>query len=123
VEDSKLKPVYGGSAEEAKPASAEFWRSGRSARTIELNLASIRDLTRAMIGGAEGADTAAETADAAASIAGSMQADIGPSAQDEKARRRIQILMTAVSSARQTASTVLPAALGVTLGFNSLDGD
>ena len=123
TDEAKLKPVFGESAEAARPSAAEFWRSGRSARTIELNLASIADLTRIMIGGAEGADTAVETAESAASIAGSMPADIGPSAQDDKARRRIQLLMTAVRSARQTASMVLPAALGITLGFNSLDGD
>ncbi|MEJ1935077.1 hypothetical protein WDZ92_33180, partial [Nostoc sp. NIES-2111] len=123
TDEAKLKPVFGDSAEAAKPSAAEFWRSGRSARTIELNLFSVADLTRIMIGGAEGADTAVETAESAASIAGSMPADIGPSAQDDKARRRIQLLMTAVRSARQTASMVLPAALGITLGFNSLDGD
>jgi hypothetical protein len=123
TDEAKLKPVFGETAEAAKPTSAEYWRSGRSARTIELNLASVAELTRVMIGGAEGADTAVETADGAASIAGSMPADIGPTAQDDKARRRIQLLLTAVRSARQTASMVLPAALGITLGFNSLDGD
>jgi hypothetical protein len=123
IDEAKLKPVMGDSAEDAKPTAAEFWRSGRSARTIALNLASARDLTKIMIEGAEGADTAAETADEAASIAGSMPADVGPSAQDAQARRRLLLLATAVRSARQTASMVLPAALGITLGFNSLDGD
>lgn len=123
IDDSKMKPVFGERPDAAKPAMASYRRSGRTNRTIELNLESAVALTRVLLEGAAAADTTIETAESALSIAQSMPADIGAMATDQKGRSRVQLLITAVRTARDTAAAAVPGALGITLGFNSLDGD
>ena len=122
IEDRKIRTVLGKSRAGAKPRLAEAWRSGRSLRNIELNLTAL--LAIAAIAAEEAPETpilpsAVETArEAAAALKG----DIGAFASGGE-RGAVILLLDAVFAAGQSAKTEIPAALGVTVGFSSTDGD
>ncbi|MEJ1159310.1 imelysin family protein [Prosthecomicrobium sp. N25] len=124
LQEQKIGLPLGKSPVEAKPQAAEFARSGRAARTIASNLESLEALAALLIDPALDYRAATlATAASARSIAETMPGDIGPLAAGAKTRSRVVLLKSAVESARQQAEEALPAALGITLGFNSLDGD
>lgn len=111
--DRKLLPLYGGKGKGPQPKAAESWRSGRSERNILLNL---------------------EAAEATAVA-------LKPLSEPEAASlvKRLETAKRLVSShagnppgfsgfasvkiAQYEAIQKLPAALGIPLGFNSMDGD
>jgi predicted lipoprotein len=124
IRDMKLEPVLGHDAESAKPKSAEGWRSGRSARAIVMNIAAALEMTKiAMEGQGEEAMTLVHMLESARSIAESLPPDFGTLVASDKGRQRLTLLLDAVTFARDRALADIPAALGVTIGFNSLDGD
>ncbi|KPL55104.1 hypothetical protein ABB55_25125 [Prosthecomicrobium hirschii] len=120
----KIDQPAGKSLEQAKPATAEMARSQRSTRTIVLALDALDALTRLLIDPdwAE-ADSVLATVASARSIAATEPGEIGPLAADPKTRSRVVLLRSAVDSAYETAVEAVPAALGLTVGFTSLDGD
>lgn len=124
IEQAKIGLPLGRTAEDAKPASAEMARTGRSARIVAINLASLEALTEILVGpDQEGRSLALATAGSARSIAETMPGDLGPLAAGPKTRSRVVLLAAAVASAREAAQAVVPAALGIKVGFNALDGD
>ena len=120
--DDKIRQAIGREADAARPLSAEFRRSGLSLPAIRKNIASLRALTAVMLAGTDD-----ENADATAAEA--LKLAIGASdnalqaTDDPSARTKMLLLVAALTSARDIAKEVVPDELGVTIGFNSADGD
>ncbi|CAN5338033.1 imelysin family protein [soil metagenome] len=124
MRDQKLRPVLGSDAANAKPRLAEGWRSGRPVRALSLNLESVGAATRIIVEATGKSGLLLPRAiTTARSLVDAIHGDLGAMAADGKTRPPLEHLMDAVTVARDLALTELPAALGITLGFNSLDGD
>ena len=122
IKDSKIEAVIGESPDEAKPKAAEAWRSGRSLRNIAHNLAGLARVN-SVLAAALPADAAlVSTTRQAQRIAASLSGDLGTIAAGDR-RYDVVLLRDAVDAAEDRAAIEIPAALGVTIGFNSLDGD
>ena len=125
MHDVKLLPVLGANADAAKPKSAEAWRSQRSQRNLKINLTSAQALEKVF---AAGAPVAHRTkfdqlfANAAKAV-DAMPADLGEAAADPKRRARVDAGRAAIKAVQTEIAATLPGDVGVTLGFNSLDGD
>jgi predicted lipoprotein len=59
----------------------------------------------------------------AASFADGLPDEFGPAVSDIKQRQQFFLLLDALAAARDKAHDEIPAVLGVTVGFNSRDGD
>lgn len=135
VADQKFLIPLGGSLAEAKPALAEAARSGRSAKQIEGNLKAIRAMLLGEAGGPgllaladEPArkDAAAKTAhafDGALAALAALPAPLDRAVSDAKQRPKAEAALRAAKAAQNVVSRDLPSLLGITLGFNELDGD
>lgn len=125
MHDVKLLPVLGANAGVAKPKSAEAWRSGRSSRDLKLNLAAAKEWEGAFAVSATPAHRAkldSLFANAAKAV-DAMPADMGEAAADPKRRGRVEAGRIAIKAVQTEIAATLPGDVGVTLGFNSLDGD
>jgi uncharacterized protein len=125
MHDVKLLPVLGPNAAAAKPKSAEAWRSARSQRDLKLNLAAAQGMTKALADVTTPAHRAkidGLLANAAKAI-DAVPADLGEAAADPKRRGRVDAARVAIKTAQTEIAKTLPGDVGVTLGFNSLDGD
>ncbi len=125
VDDNKLLNVLGKDAASAKPRMAEAWRSKRSARDIQLNLAAAREMAdffarELKLPAREKLDQAL---DAAIRAAAGLPEDFGAAAADPKRRDKLEAARAAIKSAQASLAAILPPALGVNLGFNALDSD
>jgi predicted lipoprotein len=125
MHDVKLLPVLGPNAGAAKPKLAEAWRSGRSQRDLKLNLAAAQEWETAFAATAPAAHRAKfDSLFAAATKAvDAMPPDVGEAAADPKRRARVDAGRAAIKSVQTEIANTLPGDVGVTLGFNSLDGD
>jgi uncharacterized protein len=137
IADQKLLRPLGDDASSAKPKLSESWRSGRSLRNIELNLRSLRAMyagdgqgqpgfSAAMRDTMEGNAFAAvidAAFDRAIAAATSIGAPLEQAIADPNHRPAIEQLRAAVKDIQRLVSTHLPGPLGVSIGFNSLDGD
>jgi predicted lipoprotein len=121
MRDTKLRPVLGKDAAEARPALAEGWRSKRSKRALTLNIETVLDVVKIIVAGKEG-DTQA-TVTTALNFAEGLPSDFGPAVSDAKKRQQFYLVLDALAAARDKAHDEIPAILGVTVGFNSQDGD
>ncbi|QZO02493.1 imelysin family protein [Chenggangzhangella methanolivorans] len=125
VNDVKLLPVLGSSADAARAKAAEGWRSGRSARAIRVTMASVADLARVFAAAAP-VDLAAADAKAFAAAqasAAKLPDDLGEAATEPKRRKAIEAAVASFKAAQTDVVQKLAPALGVPLGFNALDGD
>jgi predicted lipoprotein len=125
MHDVKLLPVLGANAEVAKPKSAEAWRSGRSQRDLKLNLLAAQAMEKAFAAGAPAAHrTKLDQLFAnAAKAVDAMPSDLGDAAADPKRRARVDTGRATIKAVQTEIAAILPGDVGVTLGFNSLDGD
>jgi predicted lipoprotein len=125
MQDVKLLPVMGANTQAAKPKSAEAWRSGRSTRDLKLNLTSAQGWEAAFAIDASAAHRAKWDSLFARAIKAvdAMPADLGEAAADPKRRARVDAARAAIKSVQTELAATLPGDVGVTLGFNSLDGD
>jgi predicted lipoprotein len=121
MRDSKLRPVLGKDVAGARPALAEGWRSKRSKRALTLNLETVLDVAKLIMAG-KGGDTPTTIA-TAASLAEGLPEDFGPAVSDVKGRQQFYLVLDALAAARDKAHDEIPAVLGITVGFNSQDGD
>jgi predicted lipoprotein len=135
VGDLKLALPLGLSLDNPKPKLAENWRSGRSLRNVELNLESARamygkDRTSGfrslMPAGGDGdgldeeiVEAFAEASSSLAAIPMALDAAVG----DSSARPEVEALLADVRHVRDLVGQKLPAAIGLSVGFNALDGD
>ena len=131
VADQKIGQPLGGDVAAAKPKSAEQWRSGRSARNIRRNLAAAQtaffsDGGFAVLLGAEQETLKANLSaafvaaiDAADVVGEDLPADVA----DVARRAQISSLYVKVNHLRDILRQDVPPVVGITLGFNELDGD
>ena len=125
MHDVKLLAVMGASADVARPRVAESWRSGRSQRNLKLNLEAAQAMTKVWAETVPAAHrTKIDTLYAAALKAmDAAPADLGEAAADPTRRALVETARAGIKAVQVDIAAVLPADLGITLGFNSLDGD
>jgi uncharacterized protein len=121
MRDIKLRPMLGKDVAAARPALAESWRSRRSKRALTLNLETVLDLAKLIMAGKDG-DTPATIA-TAVEFADALPEEFGQAVSDIKQRQQFYLLLDALAAARDKAHDEIPAMLGITVGFNSQDGD
>ena len=122
IEDKKIEAVIGSDIETVKSRAAEFWRSGRSVRTIRFNLEGLNRINAILFEPGDDEKALPATTASAIAIAASLPGDLGALAEGPD-RSSAVLLRDAVDAAKDRAVIELPATLGVTIGFNSLDGD
>jgi hypothetical protein len=135
VGDLKLALPLGQSLQNPKPKLAESWRSGRSLRNVALNLAS----AQAMYGKERSAgfrslmpasgdnggldekitEAFADTASSLSAVPMPLDAAVG----DSGGRPEVEVLLTNVRHLRDLVGQQLPPTIGLSVGFNALDGD
>ncbi|MBD3765346.1 MAG: imelysin family protein [Rhodobacterales bacterium] len=109
-----------GSFDRPRPERAEARASGRSLRHVQLTLAAVRDLARALAPLDAGTEAALDRATA---LAAGLRDPILAGVQTPAGRLKVEILQQAVRAARDALLADLGPALGVGLGFNAADGD
>ena len=136
VTELKLKRPLGKSVEAARPKRAEAWRSKLSFAAVDANLEALRAVFEGE-GKWRGFKDHLADDDETQSMATAIEEHFGygrkviagqPSTlretvQNDDGRRTLAALIGTIDEIREFSFTVLPEALGVTLGFNSLDGD
>jgi predicted lipoprotein len=131
VAEQKIGAPLGGEVATAKPKSAEQWRSGRSTRNIRRNLAAAQGaffgqggfgalLTPEQTVLADNLKRAFADAIAAADRSGE---DLPTDVADDSRRHLVTELLVNVNHLRDLLRQDVPPAIGITLGFNELDGD
>jgi predicted lipoprotein len=131
VSDQKIAGPRGQTVDKAKPKSAEQWRAGRSLKNITLNLTALRDATTGPSGFVSllGADQAAlkteiaEAFDAALKAAEAAPEPLDTAVTDPEGRKKVGALLIAVNHVRDVLNQKVPPAIGISLGFNEMDGD
>lgn len=125
MNDLRIMPVLGNSADAAKPKSADAWRSGRSARALGVTAASLVETAKAFQGfaPADVAKTNAKAFDVMQAAVAKLPADLGDAAADPKRRKPVEAAVAAIKAAQTDLVKNLAPALGLPLGFNALDGD
>jgi uncharacterized protein len=135
VGDLKLALPLGQSLDNPKPKLAESWRSGRSMRNIELNLESARAMYgkdrssgfRSLIpadADSDGLDERINEAFAdAVSSSTAVPMPLDTAVADSGGRPEVEALLTDVRRVRDLVGQQLPSAIGLSIGFNALDGD
>jgi len=125
MHDLKLLPVMGESVDVARPRMAEAWRSNRSTRDLALNLEAAREMERAFARTviASRRDRIDIVFDAAVAAVAALPADLGEAAADPARRADVENARAAIKLLQLEIAEILPAELGITLGFNALDGD
>ncbi|MGE8655933.1 MAG: imelysin family protein [Achromobacter sp.] len=126
--DVKLLPVLGDSADGARPRRAAFWRSGLSMRTLAAGLDGLAAFYTA--GGyalPQGEDwmagaVLAELGNAARTLR-AVPAPLEQAVADAEGRRLLGLAALTLKNAKAIVDQDLAPALGVTIGFNALDGD
>lgn len=125
MHDVKLLPVLGDSVDTARPRMAEAWRSNRAQRDLSLNLEASRSMAIAFARRLRPERKARMEADFAAAerAVTAVPADLGGAAANPAQRPRVVAAQAAIRKVQLEVADVLPTALGITLGFNALDGD
>lgn len=124
IRDTKIEAPLGKSIESAKPHLAEGWRSGRSIRAIAINLATLREAADIIFANSTDEISSPSVLKSAVKIADSLSSeDLGALVTSPKQRSDAVLLYDATTSARDVCKAEIPHALGITIGFNSLDGD
>lgn len=135
VGDFKLAVPLGTSIETSRPKLAESWRSGRSLRNIELNLASARAMYggdpkrgfRSLLPASYDNDTLDKlltgTFDDVAAALAAVPLPVDAAVADPAGRPQVRALLTEVRRLRDLVGHRLAPAIGLTMGFNALDGD
>lgn len=121
MRDAKLRPVLGRDIAAARPQLAESWRSARSKRALTLNLEALLDVAKIIMKGKDGYTP--QTIATAAGFAENLPADFAKAVVEAKERPQFFLLLDALAAARDKAHDEIPAVLGITVGFNSQDGD
>lgn len=109
-----------GSFDAPRPERAEARASGRSARNVLLALQAMRKTVQTLAPEATQTDAALGQAMA---LAEGLDDPIFAGVSEPAGRLKVEILQQAVLKARDLCIAELSAVLGVTVGFNSQDGD
>src|SRR5262245_49255582 len=123
IKDKKLDPAMGQDPADVRSRMAEGWRSDRSLRAIVLNLETAGAILTILAEGMPKQDsTALRNNSTALRVAKRLDGDLGTLAAGPQ-RRDLILLRDAVDAAGKRAFEEVPVVLGVSVGFNSLDGD
>ena len=125
MHDVKLLPVLGEDITAARPRVSEAWRSSRAKRDLMLNLEASRamsDVFAERLSDARRAILEVSFDNSSAAIA-ALDDDLGDAAADPLRRASVEAARDAVKATQLLIVDILPADLGITLGFNALDGD
>jgi len=113
-----------GTFDRPRPARAEARRSGRSLRQVALSVASARDLSLRLAAGdlplVADLTVAFDRIDQAA---GRIEDPVFAGVSDVQGRLRVEALQQRINEARALIAGRLGPGLGVSAGFNALDGD
>lgn len=125
--DHKLGRPLGAALKDARPRLSESWRSERSLRNIQRNLAAAQDLYLNSFSAAV-ADKAADTAirdgfTKAVAATNAIKVPLEIAVQDAKTRPQAEALAAELMALKKLLGDRLPAALDIPVGFNALDGD
>ncbi|MDK9698094.1 MAG: imelysin family protein [Siculibacillus sp.] len=120
--DVKLAPL-GKSPDAARPDGLEGRRAGLERDALAHPLAGLLALARVLVDGREAGATVLFTLEGAAGVAEGLPASVGPLLGDPRRRSTVVLLRDALRSAQDTALADLPPLVGITVGFNSRDGD
>lgn len=125
--DHKLARPLGAALKDARPRLSESWRSERSLRNIQRNLAAAQDLYLTSFSTAV-TDKAVDTAirdgfTRAATAADAIKLPLETAVQDAKARPQAEALAAELLALKKLLGDRLPPALDIPVGFNALDGD
>jgi uncharacterized protein len=130
VRDQRLLPFVGRAGEAPKPKSAPFWRSGLTIASVEANLDGLEALFEAAELGQyvpneyAGIAVDAETQFARAKSAiGRLGGDVEADLASDAGRAALGEVISATQELQRLFGEELPAALGLSVGFSSLDGD
>lgn len=124
IADKKIYAVMGKAPDLARPQTAEAWRSGRTVRAIVLNLQTAAAISRIMTEGDPNEQRSILGAiETAIDIAQTLPGGIGELAQDPGRRSEVVLLHDSLRGIRDVSEMALPAIAGITVGFNSSDGD
>lgn len=125
--DHKLARPLGASADDARPRLAESWRSERSLRNIQHNLAAAADLYETAFASHvtdKSLDTAIRTGFAQArATAAALPMSLERAVHDASARKAAEKLAADTQTLKSLVMLRLPEALQIPVGFNALDGD
>lgn len=126
--DVKILPVLGESAEAARPKRAAFWRSELSARLLAANLEGLKAFYQAggyplpKGGGWMDVSVRGELQNAAQGLQ-AVPTPLDAALKQEDGRRQLLLAALTIQNAKAIVDQDLAPALGVTIGFNALDGD
>ncbi|SPU54346.1 imelysin family protein [Bordetella trematum] len=126
--DVQLLPVLGASAEAAKPKRAAFWRSGQSMVVLAAGLRGMKafyDAGRYPLPDGSQAlnDTLNSEFRQAATLVAGVPADVDAAFVQEAPRAALNLAALVIKNAKDVVDQDIAPALGVTIGFNALDGD
>ncbi len=125
MHDVKLLPVLGEDITVARPRVSEAWRSGRSKRNLVHNLEASRAMNAVFAERLSDARRVAleESFDNSFAAIAALDDDLGDAAADPLRRASVEAARDAIKDTQLQIVDILPADLGITLGFNALDGD
>ena len=109
-----------GSFEKPRPERAEAIAAGRSLRNVTLSLQGLRDLALALDPDASATRAAF---DHAIGLAEGLDDPVFANVADPQGRLKVEILQQAIRNARDTVQAEIGSAFGLSMGFNSQDGD
>ncbi|MQT13845.1 imelysin family protein [Segnochrobactrum spirostomi] len=128
--DLAIRPALGAKPEDAKPRRFPYWLSGNTLPYLRASVDALRQIV-------ETSGLADDLPDSEAWMRRSILLEIGNAANvlakadaspeilatNPKERARLNYVMIALASARETIGGPLGATLGLKAGFNALDGD
>lgn len=131
VGDFKLGNVVRETPGAARPRLAPFWRSGNFLTSVQANIAGVAALGQALaialpddeaeMGGALAFEL--RQADAVIADAAADPRPLADLVADPEMHRRLAYARSPIGGAFRVLDQRMPGAMGLTLGFNSLDGD
>lgn len=110
-----------GSFERPRPRRAEAWRSARSLRNVTLSLTALRDMAALITDGAASQTLAAF--DRALGVARDLDDPTFAGVATPGGRLKVEIFQQHITAISDAAEAEIGPALGVSAGFNALDGD
>ncbi|MCV6597007.1 MAG: imelysin family protein [Mangrovicoccus sp.] len=112
-----------GSFDRPRPTRAEARRAGRSLRHVQLSLASLHDLASILMLDLEGAEMVESAFITAREAAAALDDPVFAGVAAPQSRLRIEALQQDLKKIDELARLHASAGLGVSQGFNALDGD
>lgn len=107
-----------------RPRLAEAWRSARSLRNIEISTASLQELALILAQDhPEVSQTLRDSFEGIAGQAAKLEPPLFADIDDPQRRFPVEVLQQRVATTRDLVRADLGPALGVSAGFNALDGD